>query len=112
MGIDYELLGQRIRQSRLKAKMTQEALCGIIDLSPSHYSHIESGKTKISLPTLVIIAQALNTTVDSLLYDSTPVLIDSYDKDFKDLLEGCTHEEKKILLQNAIQMKAVMKRTQ
>ena len=110
MGIDYELLGQHIRQSRLKAGMTQEALCGIINLSPSHYSHIESGKTKISLPTLVLIAQALDTTVDSLLYDSTPMLVDSYDKDFKDLLEDCTRDEKDILLQNAIQMKAILQR--
>ena len=60
--------------------MTQEALSGIIDLSPSHYSHIESGKARINLPTMVAIAQALDTTIDSLLYDSTPVLIDSYDK--------------------------------
>ncbi|MDA3835024.1 MAG: helix-turn-helix transcriptional regulator [Spirochaetales bacterium] len=110
MGIDYELLGQRIRKSRIKAGMTQEALSGIIGLSPSHYSHIESGKTKISLPTLVSIAQALDTTIDSLLYDSTPVLVDTYDKDFKDLLEDCTRHEKEILLQNAIQMKAVMQR--
>lgn len=109
MGIDYELLGQRIRQTRLKAGMTQEALSGIIDLSPSHYSHIEIGKARINLPTLVAIAQALDTTIDSLLYDSTPVLVDAYDRDFKNLLEDCTREEKDILMQNAIQMKAVMK---
>jgi hypothetical protein len=42
--------------------------------------------------------------------DSTPVLVDSYDKDFKDLLEVCTRDEKEILLQNAMQMKAVMNR--
>lgn len=110
MGIDYELLGQRIRQTRLKAGMTHKALSGIIDLSPSHYSHIESGKTKISLPTLVAITQALDTTINSLLYDSTPVLIDAYDKDFKDLLKDCSRDEKEILLQNAIQMKAVMEK--
>lgn len=112
MGIDYELLGQRIREARIKACMTQATLSGIIGLSPSHYSHIESGKAKINLPTLVSIAQALDTTIDSLLYDSTPVLIDSYDKDFKDLLEDCTRDEKEILLQNTIQMKVVMKRKQ
>jgi transcriptional regulator with XRE-family HTH domain len=110
MGIDYELLGQRIREARIKACMTQTTLSGIIRLSPAHYSHIENGKARINLPTLVAIAQALDTTIDSLLYDSTPVLIDSYDKDFKDLLEDCTHDEKDILLQNAIQMKTVMKR--
>ena len=110
MGIDYELLGQRIREARIKTGMTQATLSGIIGLSPSHYSHIESGKAKINLPTLVAIAQALDTTIDSLLYDSTPVLIDSYDKNLKDLLDDCTHDEKEILLQNAMQMKAVMKR--
>jgi hypothetical protein len=45
-----------------------------------------------------------------MMYDSTPVLVDSYDKDFKDLLEVCTRDEKEILLQNAMQMKAVMNR--
>lgn len=109
MGIDYELLGQRIRQARIKAGMTQEFLSGIIGLSPARYSYIESGKTKIILPTLVAIAQALETTIDSLLYDSTPVLIDSYDKDFKDLLEDCTRDERGILLQNTIQMKTVLR---
>ncbi len=110
MGIDYELLGQRIRETRIKTGMTQASLSGIIDLSPAHYSHIESGKAKINLPTLVAIAQALDTTIDSLLYDSTPVLVDAYDRDFKDLLDDCTRDERGILLQNAIQMKAVMKR--
>jgi transcriptional regulator with XRE-family HTH domain len=110
MGIDYELLGQRIRETRIKTGMTQASLSGIIDLSPAHYSHIESGKAKINLPTLVAIAQALDTTIDSLLYDSTPVLGDAYDRDFKDLLDDCTRDERGILLQNAIQMKAVMKR--
>ena len=109
MGIDYELLGQRIREARIKTGMTQATLSGIIGLSPAHYSHIESGKAKINLPTLVSIAQALDTPIDSLLYDSTPVLIDSYDKDFKDLLDDCTHDEKEILLQNTIQMKTVLK---
>jgi len=90
--------------------MTQKALPGIIKLFPSHYSHIESGKARINLPTLVAIAQALDTTIDSLLYDSTPVLVDSYDKNFKDLIEDCTRDEKEILLQNAMQIKAVMKR--
>jgi transcriptional regulator with XRE-family HTH domain len=110
VGIDYELLGQRILEVRIKACMTQATLSGIIGLSPAHYSHIESGKARINLTTLVAIAQALDTTIDSLLYDSTPVLVDAYDRDFKDLLEDCTRKEKDILLQSAIQMKAVMKR--
>lgn len=110
MGIDYELLGQRIREARIKTGMTQATLSGIIGLSPSHYSHIESSKAKINLPTLVSIAQALDTTIDLLLYDSIPVLKDAYEKDFKDLLEDCTRDEKDLLLLKTIQMKAVMKR--
>lgn len=71
MGIEYALLGKRIRKARLKIGMTQKTLSAITDLSPAYYSHIERRKAKISLPTLVSIAQGLDTNIDSLLYDST-----------------------------------------
>jgi ribosome-binding protein aMBF1 (putative translation factor) len=37
MGIGYELLGQRIREARIKAGMPQAALSENIQLSPAHY---------------------------------------------------------------------------
>ena len=44
------------------------------------------------------LSQALETTCDSLLYDSTPVLYDNYDKDMQEILKTCTESERRFLL--------------
>ncbi len=109
--LDYAAIGLRIQAVRKARGVSQEALCNLTNLSQPHFSHIECGKTKPSLYTLVSIANALGTTADSLLYDSITVSVDSYDKDFKDLLTDCTEEERRILLETAMQLKAILRRT-
>ena len=42
----------------------------MVGLTSQHISHTEVASTKISLPALVKIANALHTSVDKLLYDS------------------------------------------
>ena len=105
MEINYQAIGQRIQAERIKRHLTQEALSNITDLSASHVCHIENGKTKVSLPALIDIANALGVTVDSLLYDNLPLLQDSYDKDFKDLIADCSSKERRIILEIATQAK-------
>ena len=83
--IDYIAIGKRIRSARLAKKMTQETLSNMIDVTPTYISTIENGHTKLSLSTLLSIAQILDTTVDQLLYDNTPVLISQFDADIKEL---------------------------
>lgn len=73
-------------------------------------SHIESGKTKLSLPTLINIANALRANVDSLLYDNVEISYDSFDKDFKDLLSDCSAHERDVILQSCLQVKAALKK--
>ncbi len=109
MDINYVAIGKRIRLARKKCHITQEKLSEMTNLSPSHMSHIENGKTKVSLPSLVLIANSLKTTVDSLLYDNIDISYDSYDKDFKDLLEDCTISQREVILQSAIQVKKALK---
>lgn len=109
--LNYVAIGHRIRAVRQKQGLSQEALCNLIDISPSHMSHIESGKTKPSLIAVIAIANALKTTTDSLLYDNVQVSVSAYDKDFKDLLEDCTEEERRILLENALQLKEILRKT-
>lgn len=106
---DYIAIGERIRAARKKCGITQEALADIVDITPGHVSHIERGTTKISLPTIIAVANALGTSVDSLLYDNINITYDTYVKDFKDLLSDCTSKDKELILQSAIQTKAVIK---
>lgn len=108
--LDYVAIGYRIRAVRKEKGLSQEDLCDLIDVTQSHVSHIESGKTKLSLIALVAIANALGTTPDGLLYDNVELSLNAYDKDFKDLLEDCTEEERDFLLENALQLKAILRR--
>ena len=69
MEIDYKAIGQRIKIARIKKGITQETVADLIDITPAHMSNVETGKTKVSLPTLIEIANALSVSVDVLLCD-------------------------------------------
>lgn len=57
--LDYKEIGRNIRYYRQKAGLKQNRLSDMIDVSPQHVSHIESG-VHLSLSVLVKIANALN----------------------------------------------------
>lgn len=95
--IDYVQLGQRIKKQRLLSHMTQEQLASKIDIATSNVSHVERATTKVSLPTLVKIANTLNVSLDQLVCDSLPVADSYLEKDFSALLKDCTVNEKRIL---------------
>ena len=97
--IDYAAIGRRIRSARKKAKPTQEQLAEKIDVTPQHVSAIETGKTKLSLPALIRISKAVNVSLDFLVYDEIPYLIEQYDLDAKEILDSCsTSIERQYLL--------------
>lgn len=95
--LDYVAIGRRIRETRNKLGMTQEKLAELAGLSAPHMSNIENGKTKLSLPALVMIANALDSSLDALVHDSLKVTQEAYDKDFKDLLDDCSFKEKEFI---------------
>ena len=62
----YIKVGERIREERLKAGLTQEELGEATDLHYSFIGYIERGKKKPSLRTIEKIANALNLPVSDL----------------------------------------------
>lgn len=68
--LDYHKLGKRIKEQRLKKHLTQEKLGEIVNVATSNISHIERATTQVSLPSLVKIANALDTTLDWLVCDA------------------------------------------
>lgn len=68
--MDYLLLGARVREQRLKKKLTQEKLAEMCNVSSSYIGIIERGNKKLSVETLVKIANALDISTDFLLSDS------------------------------------------
>lgn len=68
--LDYVAIGKRIRAARKKRKWSIDKLALLSNISRPHMGHIETGATKLSLPALIAIANALEVTADELLCDS------------------------------------------
>lgn len=97
MEVNYKEIGQRIRQARINHNFTQDMLSEKVNLSTPHMSHIESGKTKLSLPTLVRIANALECTVDELLCDSLAHAKNLFENEITLETKDCSEEEIRII---------------
>mgnify|MGYP005763083279 FL=1 len=67
MDLDYQEIGRNIRHFRLAKRLKQKELAELIHVSDQHISHIENAHTQVSLPTLVAIANALQTDCNTLL---------------------------------------------
>lgn len=96
--IDYKAIGQRIRTARIKKGMTQEVVSYIVDVTPAHMSNIETGKTKVSLSTLITIANALSVSVDALLCDNVLNVKVVFEIEAKELFKDCDEYEIRLLV--------------
>ena len=68
--MDYKKLGERIREERLRLKLTQSTLAEAIDISDTYMGAIERGERSLTLDTLVRLVNRLGVTVDYMLADS------------------------------------------
>ena len=105
MQLDYHAIGIRIRRFRKEQSLTQQTLAELSNQEPSNISHIERGATKLSLPTIVNIANALGVTVDDLLCDSLEACNSSYHRELEALLSDCDHTELKIITETTRALK-------
>ncbi len=97
MDVNYIEIGRRTRHIREEKGITQRRLADLIDMSATHVSHIEQGTTKLGLPTIVAIANALGTTVDTLMRDSLVRSENEYLGELSKLLEECSPVEVKFI---------------
>ena len=64
-------IGQRIKQNRESAGLTQEALAEMVGLGVKHISAIERGAVGVSLNTVQTICRVLCISSDALLMDDS-----------------------------------------
>lgn len=107
--VDYKVLGKRIKAARVEAGCTQEVLAEQASLSADHISHIETANTKLSLPALVAIANALGVSVDKLLSDSIYQSKAHLMDEVSDLFSDTTSDECYIMLHAARGVKQSMR---
>ena len=97
--MDYVAVGRRIRAQRKKLSLSQEELAEMVNISTVHMSHIETGNTKLSLPAMIHVANALSVSVDTLLCDNVKQAKVVFEAELQQLLSDCTTEEMRVLVE-------------
>lgn len=110
MAIDYKDIGQRIKEKRTEKGMTQEKLSELVNIGPSHMSHIENGSTVPSFEVFISILNALNCSADELLcreVRASKPLLSSW---LSDIIADCDPTETKILSDIVISTKQSLRK--
>ena len=110
--MDYFTIGQRIRALSKEKKLSQEQLAEKVWISTTHMSHIENGSTKLSLPVLVDLAAALGVSTNEILFGKGK---ESRGEDYvqvKEILDGCTEKQLRILTEIVRSAKAALDKYQ
>ncbi len=110
MELDYKAIGKRIKIARIKADMTQEMLAEKIELSPTHLSNIETGTTRVSLTTIVSIANGLGVTVDDILCDNVIKARVQIENDIAEILDDCDEYEIRMIKDMAVALKETLRK--
>ncbi len=101
----YKTIGERIREIRIKAGITQERLAFLAGLSTASINSIENGQSMIWLISFAKIAEALGVSPDDILRLNTSAPSRGYHSEFVELLEGCNQFEAESIMKIARQMK-------
>lgn len=87
------LIGDKIREARKKARLTQWQLANKIFVSESYIALIESNKRNPSTIVLSKIAEALNITTDHLLFENISRSNDSFTHEWESIIENRSSKE-------------------
>lgn len=96
--IDFRKIALRLKETRISKGITQEYVANIADVNTSHISNIENNRAKVSLPTLVHICNALNTTVDYILADEYTSPKTALEQEVLHELQLCPYDTQKQIL--------------
>ncbi len=108
--LDYAVIGKRIKELRRKKRLTQAKLAEMADIDSAYISHIERGVTKLSLPTLISIVNALGTTLDEVVYTNLDKSSHISHGMINELLADCTPDEISSMVEVMISVKKVLRR--
>lgn len=99
--VNYEKVGNKIRERRNFLKLTQENLANDIGVSASFISDIENGRRKMSLETIIKISIALKTSLDYFVLDNVKdIKVKNQTKfdELKNVLETVDEKKESIFL--------------
>lgn len=80
------LFGNNLQQYRKQAKLSQEKLAELVDVSPKHMSMLETGRAFVSADLLERISQVLGVSYAALFYSPKEKSLDASDLSNIDLI--------------------------
>lgn len=102
----YKEIGKRIKQSRESLGMNQTMMADKVGISASYACHLEAGNRNMSLDTLIKISNALNISLEYLIFGNKPnnkavssVMEDKLLKDLKKLFKSEKGEQLRKVVQ-------------
>lgn len=101
MGVDYGVIGHRIKCRRKSLKKTQEDVAEALLVSVGYISQIERGVTKISLDTLSEIAVFLECDLTEFITGVTPAQNCYLENEMEKVLADMDDTQKNMLLEIA-----------
>ena len=110
MSVDYKDMGKRVREFRESKHMTKAALSELAGIEPSNLSHIERAATKVSLPTLMNIANALEVSLDELVCGSLVRSEHIAVRQLNELLSDCTPDELQAVIEMVKTTKKILRK--
>lgn len=107
--VDYKLIGKRVREKRREMQYSQEQLGWETHLSTTYISHVEMGKRKPSLGSLISISNVLGITLDELLSGNQIHNPTDYQTDIDELMQDCSPEEKRFIYELLRSSKSILR---
>ena len=108
--LDYARIGKRISEFRRAKKLSQFQLAELAEVTDSYISHIETGRKKPSLESLVRIASALGITLDRILLGNQVADLKDYLPEIRNLMKDCSLYEKAVILDMVKSLKSSMRK--
>ena len=109
MSLNFKLIGRRIKEVRTSKRMSQAELAEQIDMSVPYISHIETATKQASLTTLVLIANTLGVTADTLLIGNQINDKAEYHLVMTHLIDDCNSEESRFIYEMASAAKSSLR---
>ena len=97
MALDFNIIGQRLKEARNKKHITQQQLAEEIDVSVPFLSKVECGKNHINLKRLSEICNILGVSEGYILKGTSSNSKIYLDSEFSDILKKCSPKKQKLI---------------
>jgi len=103
-------IGYRIREARKQQRLSQADLAEKAQVSITHISDIENGKTNIGIDIFMRLTEALQVSADWLLRTDIPQVSAIQSREISDILSDCTADETHAITKMVRDMKDALRK--